>query len=143
MLVVHFLCELLLVHFILFHEFIDLFLFFVEDFVLLHILIVVACLVIKVAVNFFDVTSVLVYNFPHLGNFLVRLLDLSIFFLDTAHETFPCLWEWQIRLICLQFKVFFLFHQLGLVFTEVLSPLLESILIQAVFRFIKPLRDFI
>jgi len=85
------------------HVIVDLFLLFVEDFVLLHVLATVLLLVLQVVVDVFDV-PLISFNHPaHVSNLFLLLFDFCVILLDAVHEPLASFWEWKIHLVCLEF----------------------------------------
>ena len=71
------------------------------------------------------------------------LLDLGVVLLNAVHETLSCLGEGQVKLVALELEVVLFLEKLSLLFTEVLSALLEGVLLEAVFGSLEALGDFL
>jgi len=121
----------LLLLFKLNHEIVDLFFLLMENFILLCVAIFL--LIIHVSFNLLDIPLVRINCFAMISQILLNLLDLCVFLLDPVHKPLSGLWEWQVLLICLQFKVTLSFGELGFFISEMLSPLLECVLFQTGF----------
>jgi hypothetical protein len=128
------LAVLILLRLKLLHVLVDLLLLFVEDFVLLHVVATILLLVFQVVVDVLDVPLVCLDDFADVGQLLVLLLDLRVVLLDAVHQTLSRLGEGQVHLVSLQFEVLLPFRQLDLLIAQMLSTLLESVLLQTILR---------
>lgn len=92
--VCHFRMELLLLGLVLLSEIINLFFLFIQNLVLLIVVVAtVFGFVTEITFNLFDVSGVCVDHLSKVGYFLLLLLDLSVVLLDSVHEALPCLRE--------------------------------------------------
>jgi len=120
------------------HELVDLALLLVEDLVLLGLAVFstrtltpAGFLLLQVLLYLLYVTLVRFDHFADISNILLELFDLSVVLLDPVEEAFTCLRERQIHFIGLEFEVVLALDESRLFLLEVLSPLLEGVLLQA------------
>ena len=141
--VLYLLAVALLFLFELLHVIVDLFLLLIEDLVLLEVFSTILLLVFQITIDVFDVPLVRFNHSFDLSNLFLLLLCLSVVLFDPVHQPLTSLWEWQIHLVSLQFQIFLFLDELDLFFTEVLSALLESVLLQPVFELGQLLVDIV
>lgn len=141
--VLYLLAVALLFLFELLHVIVDLFLLLIEDLVLLEVFSTILLLVFQIAIDVFDVPLVRFNHSFDLSNLFLLLLSLSVVLFDPVHQPLTSLGEWQIHLVSLQFQIFLFLYKLDLFFTEVLSALLEGILLQPVFELCQLLVDIV
>jgi len=105
------------------HELIDLFFFFVQDFILLIVVIFLG-LVSKIRVNLLDLSLILLNHLSQVRYFLLLLLDFCVILFNAVHKSFSCLRERKVHLIALELQVILLFDEILFLFTKMLSTLL-------------------
>ena len=98
-------------------------------------------LVTQLILDVLDVTIVVVDHFSQVSNLLVLLLDLSIVLLNAVHKALSGLWERQVKLIALQLEILLALLELSLLFTQVLSALLERVLLETVLGILQTLAN--
>jgi len=128
------LAVLVLLRLELLHVLVNLFLLFVEDLVLLHVIATVLLLVFQVVVDVFDVPLVCLDDLADVSQLLVLLLDLRVVLFDAIHQTLSRLGEGKVHLVGLQLEVLLSFRQLDFLVAQMLGTLLERVLLQSVLR---------
>ena len=109
-------------------EIVDFLFFLVQDFVFLRILVLFASsLATELGIDVLDAALVRLHDLARIGQFLFLHLDLRVVVLDAVHQSLAGLWEGQVHLVGLKFKVLLALAQVGFLITQLLSPLLQVV----------------
>lgn len=114
----------------LLHKIIDLLFLLIENFVLLG-LILIRLLLLQVLFNFFDVSLIGLNDLSNIVDIFFDLLDFCVILLDSVKQSLSGFGERQVHFVGLQLQVFLSLSECGSFLFQVLSSLLQGVLLQS------------